>query len=255
MITVTILGSGHVAYHLIQKIIQLELQTEVQIELKQVWARNKSSLPENVIGRYVSLENLVPTDLTIIAVTDSAIAEVSKKIPYQDHLVVHTSGSTSYLSIDSKHKRGVLYPLQTFSKTKPIDFEKIPILIESEQEETILKLQTFAHKISKNVQYLNENQRQYLHVAAVFACNFTNHLYAIASEICDTHSIDFQILYPLIEETTQKIKILTPKEAQTGPAKRNDKPTIEKHISLLESMQKDIYKQLTQSIQTYDKKL
>ncbi len=256
MISMTIIGNGNVAFHLIKTFLAKETTDPSNFVLTQVWARDISKFENSSLPIVEKIEALQPTDITIIAVSDRSIAEVSKLLPYQNHLVVHTSGSTPFSAIDNQHKRGVFYPLQTFSKTKEINFRDIPILIETENKDDFEVLNKLAHSISGKVRELNGLQRQNLHIAAVFACNFTNHLYALAAEICENHQIDFQMLLPLIEETTQKIKTISPKEAQTGPAKRNDFTTIEKHISLLENpFQKEIYQLLTQSIQTYDKKL
>lgn len=256
MISITIVGNGNLAFHLIRRFLSEQDNHSSNLILKQVWARDVSKFENQSLPIIKNIEDLQPTDVTILAVSDQVITEVSKLLPFQNQLVVHTSGSTSFSAIDHKHKRGVFYPLQTFSKTKEIDFAQIPILIEAEKKEDLNILRQLAQTISSNVQELNGLQRQNLHVAAVFACNFTNHLYTLANEICKNHNIDFQLLQPLIEETTQKIKTISPKEAQTGPAKRKDFTTLEKHLSLLDKpIQKEIYQLLTQSIQAYDKEL
>lgn len=256
MISITVIGNGNVAFHLINRFLAEQKQPSSKLTLQQVWARDLSKFKNQSLPIVRNMEDLQPTDVTILAVSDRAISEVSKLLSFENQLVVHTSGSTSFSAIAEKHKRGVFYPLQTFSKTKEINFEHIPILIETENENDFQILNELAKIISKNVQKLNGLQRQNLHIAAVFACNFTNHLYALSAEICKNHDIDFQLLFPLIEETTQKIKNMSAKEAQTGPAKRNDLITLEKHISLLDKpFQKEIYQLLTQSIQAYEKEL
>uniref|UniRef100_UPI00404B12C2 Rossmann-like and DUF2520 domain-containing protein n=1 Tax=Flavobacterium sp. TaxID=239 RepID=UPI00404B12C2 len=256
MISITIIGSGNVAHHLINVFLDLTENQANQVVLEQVWARNSSYFSNPKIPFVAEIQHLKPTDLTIIAVSDHAITNVSEQLPFKNQLVVHTSGSTPLLALSTQNRRGVFYPLQTFSKLKAIDFSSVPIILESEQQQDFDLLQKIAELLSKKVVIMNSVQRKALHVAAVFACNFTNHLYAIAEHICQTHEVDFQLLAPLIEETTQKIKSVSPLLAQTGPAKRNDVETINQHLSLItEDFQKEIYQLLTQSIQEYDKKL
>ena len=199
---------------------------------------------------------LQPVDVTIISVTDDAIAEVSNRIPFENQLVVHTSGSLSMEALADKNRKGVFYPLQTFSKSKEVDFKLIPICLEAQNDNDFKKLELLAKTISNSVTTIDSEQRKALHVAAVFVSNFTNHLYQIGNEICLENNIPFDILKPLIQETANKILTLSPSEAQTGPAKRNDTQTINTHLNFLsDDNQKDIYKILTKSIIDNGKKL
>ncbi|HSD14263.1 MAG TPA: DUF2520 domain-containing protein [Flavobacterium sp.] len=250
MITVNIIGSGNVAQHLISVFQQTET-----IVLQQVFARNSESIAHLIAtDKITSLySNLKPADITIISVTDGAIAEVSEQLPFENQFVIHTSGSTGLEALNNKNRRGVFYPLQTFSKTKKIDFKKVPLCLESENESDYEILEKLGKIVSDKVFKINSEQRQSLHIAAVFSCNFVNHLYLLGKEICDQNQVPFEILMPLIQETADKIKTLSPLEAQTGPAKRNDQKTIEKHLSFLEDEnKKTIYELLTQSIQKYN---
>ena len=170
--------------------------------------------------------------------------------------MVHTSGSVALSALNDKNRRGVFYPLQTFSKAKAIDYRSVPICIEAETADDFQILETLAKSISEYTYAVNSQQRQALHVAAVFVCNFTNHLYQIGHEICEANQLPFDILKPLIQETAEKIVTLTPAEAQTGPAKRKDTQTINKHLAFLtEENQKEIYKLLTKYIIDHGKKL
>jgi predicted short-subunit dehydrogenase-like oxidoreductase (DUF2520 family) len=169
---------------------------------------------------------------------------------------VHTSGAISMNKLKSNAKKGVFYPLQTFTKNASIDFSEIPICIEAatKKDENLLKI--LANSISKNTYLINSTQRKSLHVAAVFVNNFVNHMYYLGEEICNKYNVPFEILHPIIKETASKIESLSPFEAQTGPAKRNDTKTIEEHLAILTANQQEIYKLLTNSItQTYGKKL
>lgn len=246
MIRLSIIGSGNVAQHLIKAFTKSEA-----VEIVQVFSRKKevllSLLNEDLI--ITDLNNFQPADLYIIAVSDNAINEVSKQLPFQNQLVVHTSGAAPIDILDPKNRRGVFYPLQTFSKSKDVDFSNIPICLEAENTFDYRELESAAKCITKAVFAIASEQRKALHVAAVFVNNFTNHLYQIGKDICDEHRVPFEVLKPLIQETAEKINTLAPSDAQTGPAKRNDSNTIESHLAFLTNEnQKNIYNILTQSI-------
>lgn len=253
MIRITLIGSGNVAQHLIKAFAKSEV-----VEIVQVFSRKKETLAslidfDKIVNDYESLKE---ADLYIIAVSDKAISEVSKQLPFQNRVVVHTSGAASLDVLDPKNRKGVFYPLQTFSKNKEIDFLAIPMCLEAENTFDFKVLETVAKSISNAVFAINSDQRKALHVAAVFVNNFTNHLYQIGQEICDEHKVPFEVLKPLIQETAEKINTLTPIDAQTGPAKRHDSTTIDAHLEYLSNEnQKNIYKILTQSIQNNGKKL
>jgi predicted short-subunit dehydrogenase-like oxidoreductase (DUF2520 family) len=253
MIKASIIGSGNVAQHLIKA-----FSKSTEIELVQVFSRQKESVSHLLDLDKITddFNNLKEADLYIIAVSDDAISDVSKQIPFENRLVVHTSGSVSLNSLDNKNRKGVFYPLQTFTKNKDVDFKIIPICLESENESDFQLLEKVAQSISDKVFAISSEQRKALHVAAVFVNNFVNHLYQIGNAICTENQVPFEILKPLIQETTEKVMTLSPKDAQTGPAKRNDTETINAHLSFLaDENQKNIYKILTQSIQNNVKKL
>ena len=250
MISVVILGSGNVASQLIKAFLKIDT-----INLKQVYTRNQEDI--NTLKDSINTTNdislLKQADVTIIAVSDDAISSISSHI--KNSFVVHTSGSVDMKSLNNIGRKGVFYPLQSFSKKKKVDFKNIPICLESETNEDLLKLEELVSLLQSKSYILSSHQRKKIHVAAVFANNFSNHMYTIANEICEKYNIPFDILHPLIEETSNKIKNLTPEKAQTGPAKRNDAETIENHLNLLSEKQQEIYLKITQSIQEYGKKL
>ena len=257
MIKVSIIGSGNVAQHLIVA-LQNSVINGTEMELIQVFARQKTTLFHLLDFNKITDDwsTLAEADLYIITVSDDAIATVSEQIPYKNKLVVHTSGGISLKAIASNNRKGVFYPLQTFSKNKAVDFKIIPICIESKNASDYQLLQKVAQSISDSVFAINSEQRKALHLAAVFVNNFTNHLYKIGNDICIENNLPFEILKPLIQETAEKIKQLSPNEAQTGPAIRNDIETINAHLTFLsDENQKNIYKILTQSIQNNGKKL
>jgi predicted short-subunit dehydrogenase-like oxidoreductase (DUF2520 family) len=257
MTKVIIIGSGNVAQHLIVA-FQNSQNMGTEIDLIQVFSRQKESISHLLDLDKITddLATLEEADLYIIAVSDDAIADVSSQLPFKNRLVVHTSGSISLNALDNDNRKGVFYPLQTFTKNKDVDFKTIPICLESENATDFQLLEKVAKMISDKVFAINSEQRKALHVAAVFVNNFTNHLYQIGSEICQENQVPFEILKPLIAETAQKIMVLSPEEAQTGPAKRDDSSTIEAHEAFLsDENHLKIYKTLTQSIQHNGKKL
>ncbi|MFK7000397.1 Rossmann-like and DUF2520 domain-containing protein [Flavobacterium oreochromis] len=246
MTTVVILGSGNVASHLIKA-----FQLTKEVEVTQVYTRNNTAeIPNFPTNKIVhTLEELQDADVYILSVTDAAISSLAKKIPFQNKLIIHTSGTVNIQSLPETTRKGVFYPLQTFSKNKTISFKEIPICIEAEHYEDYLVLEKIARSISNQVFNINSEQRKSLHVSAVFVCNFVNYLYQIGNEICIENKVPFEILQPLIQETANKIKELRPKDAQTGPAKRKDTVTINEHLHFLQNdTHKEIYKLLTKSI-------
>lgn len=246
MISITIIGSGNVASHLITAFGNCNT-----ISVKQVYSRAKIDfeLPANTELIH-NLAELKPVELVIISVSDSANTEVSKQIKITNQLVAHTSGSMDMNILDDSLRKAVFYPLQTFSKSKNIDFSNIPIAVETQHENDMELLLTVANSLSAKVFKINSIQRKNIHIAAVYVNNFTNHLYKIANDIADEHQFPFEILLPLIDETTEKIHHLKPKDAQTGPAKRHDDVTINSHLqSINNKMYQDIYQLLTKSIQ------
>lgn len=246
MIQVNIIGTGNVAWHLAKR-----FETLPSVRLQQVCGRSLAALTPfiDLARKTVSIEDLKPADITIIAVSDDVIATVSQQIPFEDQLVVHTSGSISMETLDSKHRKGIFYPAQSFSMEDEVDFNDVPICLEFETKEDKKILSELAFALSENVHILNSEQRQQLHIAAVFANNFTNYCYTMAKEICDTHRIPFSLLHPLMEKTVQKAIAHDPQLMQTGPARRGDNKVIEQHIEKLESEnQAKLYKAISTSL-------
>ena len=247
---VVIIGSGNVATHL-----GLALKNK-GITIKQVYSKN----PVNAETLATKLDTTSTSDIAKIyneadiyfyALKDSALRGILKKIKMPSGIQVHTGGTIPMSEFEGFTARfGVFYPLQTFSIDKPVDFSNIPICIEASNFEVQTVLADLADLISTKHYLVDSERRKKLHLAAVFACNFTNYMYDIASEILVDAGVDFEIMYPLIDETTRKIKSITPFYAQTGPAVRMDSKTITRHLNLLNGKNnfKAIYKLLTQEI-------
>ncbi|MBR9915746.1 MAG: DUF2520 domain-containing protein [Algicola sp.] len=246
MISVVLLGAGNVAHHLYKAFVASE-----NVKVTQWYNRHLKTIAsyKNEVAITDNLAMLEKADIYIIAVSDDAISELSQQLPFENRFVVHTSGSVSAYDLDKKNRRGVFYPLQTFSKAAHIDFSKVPICLETLAKKDYLPLKQLATSITNVTKRVNSDQRAALHLAAVFVNNFTNQLYRVAHEITESQGAEFDLLKPLILETAMKVQELSPYKAQTGPAKRNDKKTIKKHLKLLEdNHHKDLYKLLTASI-------
>lgn len=254
MITVILIGAGNVATHLYQA-----FKSSDEVTVSQWYNRNLNHLQtyKNEVEVIDDLSKLSKANIYIIAVSDDVIVELSSQLPFTDRLVVHTSGSVSLHDLDKKNRQGVFYPLQTFSKTAELNFSEVPICIEINNKSDLPLLKQLALALGCKPHRVNSEQRAALHLAAVYVNNFSNQLYRIAHEITESKSVDFNILKPLIKETANKVQELSPYLAQTGPAKRNDKKTIKKHLkALVNSQHKEIYELMTKSIQkTHGKKL
>lgn len=200
----------------------------------------------------------IAADVALIAVPDAALASVAAALQVKPGTVVaHTSGSQplSILNPVEGAETGVFYPLQTFSKTKTVDFQQIPILLEARDEETLQLLLSLAQSISSTVEAVASGARKQLHLAAVFACNFTNHLLGISRELLEEANLPHHLLQPLLQETIAKAMQQHPYTVQTGPAIRHDQNVIEAHLHMLQQQPQlqELYRLLTQSIQATSK--
>ena len=250
MATFTLIGAGNVAQHL-AKALHTAGHT-----IEQVYNRSQNRLqtlqaflPHTHFTTHLEALSL-HSDIYLIAVSDDAIAELSNALPDVAGIVAHTSGATS-VNVLSKHlRRGIFYPLQTFTATHAVNFAQVPFCIDANTPADALVLQSIAQTLSPKVYSISDEQRRILHVSAVFANNFTNHLLAIAENICQTHGVPFEILKPLIAETLQKIENQLPQDVQTGPAKRADVHTLNQHLQLLADypQYQQLYRQLSESI-------
>lgn len=243
---IVIIGSGNVAYHLAKAF------TQNNIEVSQIFGRNEGEL--NKISEELNIpystKELADADLYLISVSDSAVEQVSDLIKTEKALVAHTSGSLPIETLNGDYRKASFYPLQTFSKTKNLDYSKIPFFIEAENQIDEKSLFELASLISDNVETSDYEKRKYIHLTAVFACNFVNHLFARAKEISDSQDLDFNYFIPLIDETVEKIHHLEPKSAQTGPAVRGDERVLKLHEVLITNEEhRKIYNTMNESIQ------
>ncbi|WP_461451957.1 Rossmann-like and DUF2520 domain-containing protein [Mucilaginibacter sp.] len=247
---ITLIGSGNVATHLGAAF------KNAGHRIVQVYSRNEqnAALLAYHIGADAidDLNNINPeTDIFIVSVSDDIIPHIAQELTKHNKLIVHTSGASDLFNILAfTDHAGVFYPLQTFSKTKELDFFTVPLCIEGGDESITKILKELAQTISNNVYEIDSTQRKTLHLAAVFACNFPNYLYRVAQEILADQRIDFNLIRPLILETAEKVQTNLPANVQTGPAVRNDQKTMEAHLALLdyEPEWATLYKLLSQGI-------
>ncbi|WP_318308216.1 Rossmann-like and DUF2520 domain-containing protein [Flagellimonas crocea] len=253
MLKIVILGTGNLAMHLFNAFDKAENVTVAQVVGRNLEDLQQFSGLSPISNDFVSIAD---ADVYLIAVKDDAIAEVSKYLSSKKGIVAHTSGAVGLNAVQSDN-RGVFYPLQTFTKGKTVNFAHIPICIESEEKESLETLRLLAESISENTHHIDSEQRKKLHLAAVFVNNFTNYLYSIGEEFCLDEGLSFDLLKPLIMETAEKIQRMSPKDAQTGPARRNDTESMERHLELLQKQEHiALYKLLSQAIiQANEKKL
>lgn len=196
-------------------------------------------------------------DLYLFSLADNAMEDILKAFPLKDVFAVHTSGSLPVEILEEAGLRaGVFYPLQTFSKSIRPDFANIPLCIEAKTENHRQALLELASVLSHDVRFIDSQQRETIHIAAVFACNFTNHLFSIAEDILESKEISFDIMYPLIQETIRKAMQQKPSLVQTGPAVRKDDKIIQKHLDQLSSLPgyRNLYNFISQSIIQNSKK-
>ena len=244
---IVILGAGRVATHMAKALHKnghkIDAVWSRTIESAQRLARVVDSSPVNDIS-------VLPTDADayIIAVKDSALQEVIAKATKgrETRLFLHTAGSMPLSVFDGYTENGgVFYPMQTFSMEREVDFRAIPLFIEG----TDARIRQLAESISEHVYELSSDDRKYLHLAAVFACNFANHCYTLAAEVLEKKGLPFDVMLPLVDETARKVHELHPKEAQTGPAIRGDKNVMAAQAALLDSRMQAIYNLMSESIQ------
>lgn len=229
--SIDIIGAGNVAWHMQRAFAGIA-------DIRMVNSRD--------------LEGLRPdSDLYLIAVSDGAIAAVSRRLPQVEGIVAHTSGATPMQAIDKKHrKRGVFYPLQTFTKDVELDYSEIPFLIEGSDPDVTDRMCETAGLISRNVSLADSSARGKMHVAAAISSNLVNYLWTLTDRYMLKEGLDFNMMLPLIRETLRKAEGMRPELAQTGPAARGDMATIEQHKKLLEEYPetRDIYVRLSDSL-------
>ncbi len=251
--SVCILGAGNVATHFAKSIKKTGLEIVQIYNRKETKARE---LAEFIGCSYISDINKIYENagLYLFAVSDSAILPILNLCDWKNKFLVHTSGFLpSNIFKPFTKTYGCIYPLQSFTKDRELNFLNIPFFIEANSTDTLASLNSFTSKLSEKVQEIDPVKKSILHLAAVFANNFSNHMYSIAFELLKRNNLPFEYLGPLIEETMHKAQNINPGKAQTGPAVRNDQEVLKQHIEMLtnEPEWQKIYTFVSESIQKY----
>ncbi len=256
---VVLIGAGNLATQL-GKSLRL-----TGFEIVQLYSRTEESascLSAKLGCDYTTdLGNLrTDADVYIASIKDDALLQLIPQMvagKREDALFLHTAGSVP-MDVWKGYARhyGVLYPMQTFSKQRDVDFSTIPVFVEASSDADLQRVKTMASALSGSVTVASSEQRRYLHLSAVFACNFANHMFTISERLLSENGIDFRCMYPLIFEMVNKVfDGMSPGEAQTGPAVRYDHSVMDKHVELLRShpLWQQIYEEMSKSI--HDDKL
>ena len=246
MKNILLIGSGNIATHL-----ALNLDKE-KYNIAQVFGRSKENtelLAKKINSDWtIDCSKIEKADITIIAINDDSIKNILTSLP--NNPTVHTSGSTNIDVFKGYFEDyGVLYPLQTFNKDVDLNLKTVPFFIEANNQRFQRNLHELSNSFSKNTHLLDSHKRKQLHIAAVFACNFSNHMFVIAKNLVEKENINYSVLLPLIKQTLSKMEKLNPQDTQTGPAIRNDQLIIQEHInSIKEDNLKEIYSLISQNI-------
>jgi len=235
---ITIIGLGNVGFHLAKVFVANGFT------IHQVFSRSVNKAPDFVRAIKAKIITNISqldysSDIFIFCLKDEVLPDILSQTSFTNQLLLHTAGSIDLNIFKGKSENyGVFYPLQTFSKSREIEFKSIPICIEGSNSEAEKRIRNLAESISNKVVNIDSIQRKYIHLAAVFASNYSNAMYTIAQEILKEHQMDFEIIRPLIKETAEKVMELQPDKAQTGPAIRNDEETMKNHLALLNDEEK-----------------
>lgn len=251
---IVLIGSGNVATQLGLILIKsghriLQVYSRTMVNAEELAYK----LSSNAIDSISELD--ISAEVYIVSVKDDVLKDLLLELPQLNGIICHTAGSVDMDVLDRFEHFGVFYPFQTFTKEKLVDFKQVPVLLEADNDkvyETLLKL---AESISDKVSKASSQQRGKLHVAAVFACNFVNHMYRLSEDLLEDSGLSFELLHPLIKETADKVMSISPSLTQTGPASRDDQMIIQKHKYLLKEQEpySSIYKNLTESILALNK--
>lgn len=247
---IVMIGAGNVASHLAPAISEAGAGNIVQ-----VYSRTMDSA-RSLAGK---LPDAMPTDslrdirrdadIYILSVKDDAIPQIVGALPKTSALYLHTSGSVGMEALAPlSDSFGVFYPLQTFSKNVSLDMKSVPLFVEGSTPEVEAQIREFGERVFKSVYHADSEIRKKMHISAVFACNFTNHLWTVAENQLAREGLPFDVLRPLLEETLRKAFVNSPSASQTGPAVRGDRNIVDAHLSMLNGTEKELYRILSESI-------
>lgn len=248
--SIVFIGAGNVASHLAPAFERSGAGHVVQIYSRQI--TSAATLALGLMDASVTDDPslIIPdADVYVVSLVDHAVADVLSQIPPNNALWVHTSGSLPMAVLGKMSDSvGVFYPLQTFSKGVDVDMTEVPIFIEGSSSEVTHRIRDIAEKITPKVYYADGHLRKRMHIAAVFACNFTNHMFTIADDLLRRDGLSLEVLHPLLKETVRKAMNGYPAQGQTGPAVRGDREVMSAHEAMLTSDLAELYAILSASI-------
>lgn len=241
-------GAGNVATHLARHLHNRGCEIAA-VSARSVRSAHRLAVMVEAVASDCVEQMPTDIDLCLICVNDSSVEEVSKQLPEINGVVAHTSGSVPLDALDKHPRRAVVYPLQTFSKQRQIEFDKVPFFIEASDEDTLRGMELFARQLSDRVYFADSDKRSKLHIAGVLASNFPTFLLEIARKKLSEVNFPLSVIEALTKETVDKVFATSPLEALTGPARRGDIATVEKHLALFDDpMHKEIYDVISRAI-------
>ncbi len=247
---ISVLGTGNVAWQLAHALMDAGFQ--IHQVLNRTPASAEALAMEINASSFGLPSDLDPvSDICLVCVSDDSMAAVLDGMNTGKCLMLHTSGSVSMDVFSGKADRfGVLYPLQTFTKGRHVDLSEVPFLIEAGLPGDLEQVRTLASALSQQVVVATSVERSILHLAAVFASNFSNHMFALAERLALEKHVDFKLLVPLMRETTAKASEMSPAKAQTGPAVRQNEKVMKKHMEMLKDNPRlqEMYRVISESI-------
>ena len=244
MLRIALIGTGNLAVHLADV-----LTASTELSFVQ-WIGRRPNEPEHRghTPYFTDFQKNIGTDICIMAVQDDQISTLAHQLQNEDICVVHTSGAMGIDALDPCKRQGVFYPLQSFLKNNPVAWNQLPICIEANNKRDMEKLKKCADAFSSRIHTMSSEKRAKLHLAAVFANNFTNHMVRISQDLCKEYELPEELLSELLQTTLNRVSKNLTSSVQTGPAKRNDVATMEQHLSQLDDDRKDIYKAISNHI-------
>jgi len=247
--SICIIGTGRLAFRLSRQLASSALIIN-QVFGRDIEKANKLARLLGAQGIDDYQETKPDSDLYLILVSDDAIEEVSENLPMVKGLVAHSSGAISSSALKKHARTGVFYPLQSFTEGEEANWPEVPFCVHSDEEEDLKLLENTVRKISSRPYRVNDQQRLKLHTSAVFTNNFVNHILAIGRKCCEEAELPYEILAPLLNETIRRAQLLDPWESQTGPARRDDKISMNKHLEILAEHPhwQSIYREISASI-------
>ena len=248
---IVVIGAGNVASHLAPAIESSGVGAVVQVYSRKLQsARELTRKLQNAQAIDSEVAICDDAEVYLLSLVDDAIGPLVSRMPKRGNaLWLHTSGSVGMEVLAPMSERyGVFYPLQTFSKGVEVDVSKVPLFIEGCTSGVEEEIRRFATPVFSHIYHADSHTRRMMHISAVFACNFTNYLWTIASELLKKEDLPFEVLHPLLEETLKKAFAVSPEKGQTGPAVRGDLAIVNKHLSVLDGQSKEIYSLLSEAI-------